>query len=602
MSDGDDRVRLLDAAGFRDLAPDDGWAAWSPDGKRIALAGPDPGLWLVDTDGGNRRQLTRNRGDNDPAWSPDGERIAFVRNGVGIVVIDADGDDRRVVWRSRRLFLEVIEWVSADAISFREEGELDAGELITVAVESGRLVRRVRNSGQGYSAPIRSPDGRRVAFTSIAGNRASVVVMNADGSGRRRVTPRDGNASDPAWSPDGRLLAYIRRDELGRGELWAVRPDGSGRRALTRAHPNGPDLLSVAWLRGPVPRSPSSYRIRASSRADGAVLQTTYAVAEMTARGSRVAVVSPPQAYTQLHYWMTPPLLIWDAARGTTTRTSLSSCDPPESVALAPELIAYDCPSYGHAGQAGALAVLSNRAARPFVAVSGYVGDGLQKPAALPGRVVAGGDLLVFNDRLYFPGPRPETRRLWRLDGNRKVLIARGADAGAPSAADGGLIVVERDDGRITVLTAGGRVVARIAAGRPAPDPLLRDDPPPTAALTDGSVVVLRRGRLSVHALAAPATPPRVWRVGGGARLAGAARGLVAYVVGADVHVLRLADGRRTIVRTRSRARVPAALTSAGLFYAVHARPVPTRVERPFRANPARVFFLRRDALLRRLD
>ncbi len=298
---------------------------------------------------------------------------------------------------------------------------------------------------------------------------------------------------------------------------------------------------------------------------------------------------------------MTPPLLVWDVARGTTTRLSLSSCDQPESIALAPERVAYDCPHDTHAARAGTLAVLSNPAARPFVAVSGYVGDGLQKPAALPGRVVAGGDLLVFNDRLHFPGPRPETRRLWRLDGNRKVLIARGADAGAPSAAGDGLIVVERDDGRITVLNAGGRVVARIAPGRPPPNPLLRDDPPPTAALTDGSVVVLRRGRLSVHALAAPATPPRSWSVDRGARLAGAARGLVAYVVGADVHVLRLDDGRRTIVRTPSRARVPAALTSAGLFYAVHARRVPTREAPPFPANPGRVFFLRHEALLRRL-
>ena len=68
------------------------------------------------------------------------------------------------------------------------------------------------------------------------------------------------------------------------------------------------------------------------------------------------------------------------------------------------------------------------------------------------------------------------------------------------------------------------------------------------------------------------------------------------------MHVLRLSDGQRTTIHTASRARVPAALTSGGLFYAVHARTVTPREQPPFHPNPARVFFLDLDALLRRLD
>jgi dipeptidyl aminopeptidase/acylaminoacyl peptidase len=604
VPNGEGKLRILDAGGFHDLADYAEDAAWSPDGKRIAFAGPGPGLWVVDADGGNRRPLTRNEGDDDPAWSPDGEQLAFARNGVGILVIDAEGGDRRVVSRSRRV-LDQVQWASAEAISFREEREFSAGDLVTVAVPSGRVVRRVPNSGWGFSDPIvSSPDGRRIAFTSTGNDRSSIIVMNTDGSGRHRVTPRDEYASQPAWSPDGRVLAYIRQDDLGRRELVAVRPDGTGRRTLTRAYPNGPDPLFAAWMRASVPSSPSRYAVSASERADGAVLQTTYPVAAMTARSGRVALVSPQRAYTPLHYWLTPPLLLWDATRGTTTRLSLGICGQPESVALAQERFAYDCPYDSHAGQAGALAVSPDPVARPFIAAEGYVGDGQQKPAALPGRVAAGDRLLVFNDRLYAPFGRFTARRLWRVEGRRKVLVARGADAAAPAAVGRGLIVVERDDGRVTVVRANGRVVARFPAGeRPPRDPLLRDAPP-SAALTDGHVVVLRADRLTVHPLALPATRPsrpRSWQVGDGARLAGAARGLVAYVVGTTVYVLRLSDGRRITIRTRSRARVPAALTSAGLFYAVHARPVPAREQPPFHANWARIFFRRHDALLRRL-
>jgi WD40 repeat protein len=465
VPDGDEKLRILDVDGLRDLVA--GYArtaAWSPDGKHIAVAGPGPGLSVVEAAGGDRRSLTRNRDDGAPAWSPDGEWIAFVRNGVGILVIDADGSDRRVVWRSRRL-LGQIEWTSAEALSFREERAMSAAELVTVALPSGRLLRRLRINGWGlYGRIVRSPDGGRIAFASSSDEGSGVVVMNADGSGSHRVTPRNEYAFEPAWSPDGRLLAYVRQDELGRRELWAVRSDGNGRRRLTRAYPNGPDPLLVAWLRGSVPASPSRYRARGSRRDDGAVLQTTYPVAAMTARGSHVALVSPPRAYTPLHYWLTPPLLLWNATRGTTTRLSLGICLQPTSVALAQGRTAYDCPFDSHSGTAAALAVLSNPASRPFVAAAGYVGDGQQKAAALPGRAAAAERLLVFNDRLYAPFGRLAARRLWRVEGRRKVLVARGADAGAPAAVGHGLIVVERDDGEVAVLRANGRVVARISA------------------------------------------------------------------------------------------------------------------------------------------
>jgi dipeptidyl aminopeptidase/acylaminoacyl peptidase len=605
VPDGDETLRILDDDGLRELLP--GYAraaAWSPDGTHIVVAGPGPGLSVVEAAGGSRRSLTRNRGDGDPAWSPDGQRIAFVRNGVGILVIGADGSDRRVLWRSRR-FLGPVEWTSAETLSFREERELSAGDLVTVSVRSGRLVRRLRNSGWDfYDRTLRSPDGDRIAFTSSGNTRSSVVVMNADGSGRQRVTPRNQYALEPAWSPDGRLLAYIAQDELGRRELWAVRPDGTGRRRLTRAYPNGPDPMLVAWLRGSAPSAPSLYRVREAKRDNGAVLQTTYPVAAMTADDGRVALVSPPRAYTPLHYWLTPPLLVWDANRGRTTRLSLGICLQPTSVALAHGRIAYDCPYPSHATVAAALAVSFNPESRPFVAAAGYLGDGRQKPEALPGLVAADERLLVFNDRLHAPFGGPITPRLWRVEGRRKVLVARGADAGAPAAVGNGLIVVERDDGRISVLRRDGRLVERFAADkRPPHDPVL-GAPSPSAALTNGHVVVLRRGRLSVYEVARPAVRPRrprVWHVGRDARLAGAAQGVVAYVTGSNVHVLRLSDGRRATIRTASRARVRAALTSAGLFYAVHARPVPARQQPPFHANPSRVFFLRYEALLHRL-
>jgi dipeptidyl aminopeptidase/acylaminoacyl peptidase len=73
----------------------------------------------------------------------------------------------------------------------------------------------------------------REAYGEVNCMRRGLFRIEADGS-RRRFLARD--ASDPEWSPDGRRLAYA-----GRGGIWVSRPDGTGRRRVTRAPKSGLD-------------------------------------------------------------------------------------------------------------------------------------------------------------------------------------------------------------------------------------------------------------------------------------------------------------------------------------------------------------------------
>jgi TolB protein len=99
---------------------------------------------------------------------------------------------------------------------------------------------RLTNNQRVDRNPTWSPDGSEIAFEGAPGpseydNRA-IYVMNADGTGTRRLTsPNDINDFDPAWSPDGTQIAYAGTDvSTGKADIFVMNADGSQVQQLTR--------------------------------------------------------------------------------------------------------------------------------------------------------------------------------------------------------------------------------------------------------------------------------------------------------------------------------------------------------------------------------
>ena len=309
---GDHLLELIDGKSTRG---DVQTPAWSPDGRKLAFVSERDGnaeIYVMNADGSAQENLTRQpANDSHPSWSPDGRKLAFVSRRDGnaeIYVMNADGsglrnvtrapsDERDPAWSpDGRAITFVVQCVprrpcataygtylyvvNADGSGLRRLTTPPTQVLNPSWSADGKTIRfgryLVRVDGSGHSELPRnvplagtwSPDGRRIAVVRVAHSPADarnptklgLWVVNADGSNARRMVGK-ATSGDPAWSPDGRRIAFRRYDgqlgfrSAGPSALFVVNADGSGLRRLTGHAANvrwfawSPDGRTIAYLR-----------------------------------------------------------------------------------------------------------------------------------------------------------------------------------------------------------------------------------------------------------------------------------------------------------------------------------------------------------------
>ena len=200
--------------------------------------------------GGEPTRLTfDNRKINGLTWSPDGTRLLFTstRSGMyGVWSVDpAGGDPQQVVLGDedvqRPSTAPGVDQVVYERWTHRAQLQrIDLARRVPIA--AGDAVR----SNRWNSSPAWSPDGKRIAFTSNRSGPQGIWVSDRDGDNAVQIASFDGVFVDhPAWSPDGATIAFDASPD-GRTAVYTIAAEGGTSRRITQG---AGDSRNPAWSR-----------------------------------------------------------------------------------------------------------------------------------------------------------------------------------------------------------------------------------------------------------------------------------------------------------------------------------------------------------------
>jgi sugar lactone lactonase YvrE len=265
------------------------------------------GLYAVNEDGAGLARLTdKPMSSFSVAWSPDGRTIAFTRavseEEGEIDLVDADGTGPRVLARVPQPYQ--VAWSPDGSKMAYSAGP--ASIYVIGADGTGVTLLTDPPSPCGDEAPAWSPDGRHIAFRRFCSEQdLGIYSIDADGTGLSRLASTRVRDSGPSWSPDGTGIAFGNA-----GQIYVMDAGGTNPNRLTA---DGENFFPV-W-------SPDGTKIAFTSDRDG-----NREIYVMNADGSGQTNVTHDPADDFAPAWQPIPL-----------EGSFRTPSPSPSLSLAPE-------------------------------------------------------------------------------------------------------------------------------------------------------------------------------------------------------------------------------------------------------------------------
>jgi Tol biopolymer transport system component len=249
---GDPKSARLIRMGYGDNYSENFGLCWTPDGRLVygSHASGNADIWVMDTDGGNQKQLTFNpRRDVLPVVSSDGRYIVFVSRGAGTSYLwrmDADGQNPIQLTHGKGDHLPSLSpdgrWVVYS--SYDETGRRTLWKVSIDGGEPLQLTHYYSNS------PDLSPDGKLIACQIQDEEAKGLALAIIPIEGGEPIT-KFYDAPQPAyellrWTPDGRALTYVVTN-AGVSNIWLQPIDKSRPRQITNFKED--QIFRMAWSR-----------------------------------------------------------------------------------------------------------------------------------------------------------------------------------------------------------------------------------------------------------------------------------------------------------------------------------------------------------------
>jgi len=225
--------------------------SWSSDGRFIAYTAfvqqaktkmRNANVFLYDSKIGSSKLISSRQGINSGAtFTPDNKYILLTLSEGGspdIFKIDLDGGLSKRLTHGPNAAINVepnVNWVG-DKIAFSSDRH--GRPMIYTMNLDGSSVDRITFAGVFNSTPAWSPDGKKIAFAGQEDDHFDIFVVDADKTNMIRVTSarktngKWSNNEDPSFSPDGRFLMYT-SNRSGKNQIYISTVDGSEERQIT---------------------------------------------------------------------------------------------------------------------------------------------------------------------------------------------------------------------------------------------------------------------------------------------------------------------------------------------------------------------------------